>query len=669
MQIEEITIEQIINKNIVIPDNQRGYDWKQMHADDFWNDMFEYEEEVKNEDYFLGTILVRTITKNMKTKYEILDGQQRLTTIFIFLIALREICKQYQYIRLEMWCRYMLEAKNFSFSPSPTIKKVYDRMKKFSWDGEFKRGVGFQNARVKPVYDFFTKEIKENIEQFRSEDKTVGTEGRNIATEDHLLMLTQKICHIKIALITINKIEEGFMLFERMNARGATLQPTDLLKNFLFSKQIPNLKGSWERITDNPDFIKKFSVVQMVRYFYMTREGHITKGKLYRALKEIVKPNPKKFVDELEVFANYYRTIVSIRHGAEHKSRSLLESFNIKLRDNADRFFSVFKSLSGLNRYGIQQPISVIFAYLAKFEELGLDQDEEYRIAVPFFLEHLERFHFINNFILSEPTNKVETHYGNFAQKFSQAKDKREFDSVEKQLFKKLEIGSKEEFIEEFTALNYIKDKGKLKELFYRIKLVDKKNGKCKTASSARRYTIDPSLKNDTWNLEHWLSQKPGNKKLLEKLDDENDIHNIGNILLISSELNNKHLQNKSMVEKAYLLKNNKIASELQDPDLFDFVEEYAEDHENWTSDVIKKRAKKLATDSYNIFWQFRYEAEMTTQQRSRSAYVSQEEIDQMSPSELLERSSFLEKKKKKNSTENEVLSRMKSKIERSNFN
>ena len=116
MQIEEITIEQIINKNIVIPDNQRGYDWKQMHADDFWNDMFEYEEEVKNEDYFLGTILVRTITKNMKTKYEILDGQQRLTTIFIFLIALREICQQYQYIRLEMWCRYMLEAKNFSFS-------------------------------------------------------------------------------------------------------------------------------------------------------------------------------------------------------------------------------------------------------------------------------------------------------------------------------------------------------------------------------------------------------------------------------------------------------------------------------------------------------------------------------------------------------------------------
>ena len=95
-----------------------------MHADDFWNDMFEFQKEVKNEDYFLGTILVRTTTKKMVTKYEILDGQQRLTTIFIFLIALREICKKYEHDTLEVWTRLILEPKDYSFSPSPTIKTI-----------------------------------------------------------------------------------------------------------------------------------------------------------------------------------------------------------------------------------------------------------------------------------------------------------------------------------------------------------------------------------------------------------------------------------------------------------------------------------------------------------------------------------------------------------------
>jgi uncharacterized protein with ParB-like and HNH nuclease domain len=645
MQIEEITLRNIVNKNIVIPDNQRGYDWKALHADDFWNDMFEFEEEEQIEDYFLGTILVRVDSSQMESKYEILDGQQRLTTIFLFFIALRETCKKHNFVNLEMSLRYFLESKQHFFSPSPSIERVFNVMKNHQWDGKAPTKVGYEYRKVKSVYEFFMAGIKDRIEEFQIVNKTLGFEEIKVETEDHLIAFHEKILDIKIALITIYKIEEGFMLFERMNARGAMLQPTDLLKNFLFSKQISNLKESWERITTNPDDIKRFSVVQMIRYFFMTREGHITKSKLYRALKEIVKPNPEKFVNELEIFADYYRNIISIEHGSEHLSKSLLESFDIRLKGNADRFFSVFKSISGLNRYGIQQPISVIFSYLSKYQQLKLDEDEDYKEAVPYFLECLERFHFINNFILSEPSNKVETHYGNFAQKFYNAKNKKEFDYIEKQLFEKLELGSKDEFIEEFTDLNYIKNKAKLKEIFYRIKLIDKKNGKCKPVSIARRYSIDPTLSNDTWNLDHWLAQNVQDKDLLEKLDKYDDIHNIGNILLISSDLNNtKHFGNKTPDAKVQLLEDNKSASELQDLDLLEFVEEYAEDHKNWTSDVINKRAKKLAKDSFNIFWQFNY-LHGLEKQKVRWTYLSPEEIEQMSESEVLNIKKIYEKK------------------------
>ena len=246
MDIDPITIGEILKKNIVIPDNQRGYDWKEMHADDFWNDMFEFQEEVEHEDYFLGTILVRSSTKKMVTEYEILDGQQRLTTIFLFLIALRETCKKHELTSLEMSCRYQLESKEYSFSPSPSIKRVFNIMKHHNWDGKPPSGVGYEFRKVKNVYSFFMKGLQERIEQFQLQCKTEDFNERIDLTEHHLIDLQERILRIKIALLTITKTEEGFMLFERLNARGATLQPTDLLKNFLFSKQkqITNLKDS-----------------------------------------------------------------------------------------------------------------------------------------------------------------------------------------------------------------------------------------------------------------------------------------------------------------------------------------------------------------------------------------------------------------------------------------
>ena len=69
----------------------------------------------------------------------------------------------------------------------------------------------------------------------------------------------------------------------------------------------------------------------------------------------------------------------------------------------------------------------------------------------------------------------------------------------------------------------------KIKEIFCRIKMVDNVNGKCLPKSTASQYSLNPKLNIDTWNAEHWLAQndKAGN----EKLDNKDDLHNIGNLL------------------------------------------------------------------------------------------------------------------------------------------
>jgi hypothetical protein len=675
MFIDDVQIQRVLAFDLVIPDNQRGYDWKKYNADDFWEDMFAFEDDEKIDDYFLGSILLLDITTpkaketskdgrpiypNKTPTYEILDGQQRLTTLYIFLIALRQIAKQHELDRIWYSCNDYLDSSLHSFKPSPSIAQAYNRMKKNSWNGKFEPGVGRQNQKVKPVYDFFIKGMNDEMEKFIENNENLDFEDLHEAKDDHFLKLLGKVTDIKIALITILNIEEGFMLFERLNSRGVPLSPTDLLKNYLFSKKedITNLKEKWERIT-NPEEIKGTKIIQMVRYFYITRQGHITKGKLYRALKKLVKPNPEKFVKDLEKFSEFYKNYTSIEHANFEETRTLLDRFNIKLKSNADKLFSVFKSISGLNRYGIVQPIPLIYAYLAKYAELDLDNDEDYKQAVTYFLECLERFHFINNFILSEPNNRVETLYGNFAKRFTDVKEKREFDFVEKQLFAKLKLGSKEEFIDAYTNLEYNADGNKIKEIFCRIKMVNNVNGKCLPKSTASQYSLNPKLNIDTWNAEHWLAQndKAGN----EKLDNKDDLHNIGNLLLISTLLNNK-LGNKSIPEKINYLTQNKLAADLQDPSLIRFIDEYTDYHENWNSEAIRKRAMKLAKDSYNIFWRFNY-LDGLEKQKSRWSYISPDEIEQMSEDEIKDKIHFLETKVARNPTEEEILIRLKAEI------
>ena len=62
MFIDDVNIEHVIAFDLVIPDNQRGYDWTKYNADDFWDDMFAFEDDDKIDDYFLGSILLLDIT-------------------------------------------------------------------------------------------------------------------------------------------------------------------------------------------------------------------------------------------------------------------------------------------------------------------------------------------------------------------------------------------------------------------------------------------------------------------------------------------------------------------------------------------------------------------------------------------------------------------------------
>ena len=85
------SIIEIFQKLYVIPEYQRPYSWAEDKCYDLWNDIVDKYEEEKNKqssikgEYFLGTMV---LIKNNNGIFEVIDGQQRLTSLLILLKAL-----------------------------------------------------------------------------------------------------------------------------------------------------------------------------------------------------------------------------------------------------------------------------------------------------------------------------------------------------------------------------------------------------------------------------------------------------------------------------------------------------------------------------------------------------------------------------------------------------
>lgn len=77
-------------KSFEIPVYQRAYSWEKDQWQTFLNDLLEQIEGENN--YFYGNILLETVKKDVK--YEIIDGQQRLTTLTIFIRSILNVLKK-----------------------------------------------------------------------------------------------------------------------------------------------------------------------------------------------------------------------------------------------------------------------------------------------------------------------------------------------------------------------------------------------------------------------------------------------------------------------------------------------------------------------------------------------------------------------------------------------
>src|SRR5260370_35593988 len=207
------TIGEILTlaEQFVVPKYQRGFAWDTEEAGEFFTDL--ETESQGGRGLFLGT-LIFNISEQANDRIIIVDGQQRLTTIFLLLIACRELGKslglsgiaQETQKRITVTDPTTAESKGPLLVASEAIRDVFNEMTKSDWDGGFPQKIGSKSVKrqsryLRPVYDYFEKGIK-------------------CYDKDRLSKLLKAVYDARVIRIAIEGDDEPFIIFWRKEPRG-----------------------------------------------------------------------------------------------------------------------------------------------------------------------------------------------------------------------------------------------------------------------------------------------------------------------------------------------------------------------------------------------------------------------------------------------------------------
>lgn len=293
-----------------VPDFQRDYSWDEDNWEDLWNDILTINEN--DESHYMGSIV---LLNKGDSNYQIIDGQQRFTTLSIISLAvisklkelaLSNIEKEENNERVDLLMKDYIGQKDsvsLTYSSKLFLNENNDsfyqrRLLAFSKPINIKKLLDSEKLLWK-AYEFFTSKINNLYKNMNN--------GSELAS-----FLKNKIGkNLLFIQITVEDELNAYTVFETLNSRGVELTSTDLLKNYLFSlvakssSDLEQVKKQWKKIIDIIG-LKNFPV--FLRHYLNSKMKLINKGSLFKAIKQNVQKDDEVFtlLDNLEESAYIY---------------------------------------------------------------------------------------------------------------------------------------------------------------------------------------------------------------------------------------------------------------------------------------------------------------------------------------------------------------------------
>lgn len=586
------------NDRYYVPSFQRDYAWGAEQVPELWTDLMASEGD--GEGTFLGhLILYRKSSADVGNDDEpaglgIIDGQQRLTTLSLLILACRDHAREKKLMEhaadlqrlLSFTDRVSLNTGGVRVEVASNISSLYKYMvsdeawfetsfpTKLKGVTKLKRGAN----RIRPVYDFFRNEL------------------RKLKKEADFIKLKGAVYNCYFIVLEINEKSQAFEIFERNNARGIPLNIADLLKNLLFSRDdLTTLEQKWDEIVKRAGS----TMQRMIKYYAYLHHGLVRKKDTYRKLRgTVLGMQTPEFMTSLDKFSVFYSYCNQV--GDADKFNTVLTAIgNANVRGNESYCKSIKRSIDALSFFGITQTTPVIYAGLnavSRLEEKGRSAPLSKLIVE--VVECIEKYHFVNNVICTSVGHDIEVLYANKAAEFYKCPSVQEFKAICKDLITKLKEKreTKGNFTSKFVEIYYgvtPYELGLIGYIFDRFQNVGEYGAQIEWI-----FNTDPEVILRDFSIDHFWEQ--GNREHFE--GDPDMVDNIGNLNILPRHTNSDDVNSLEIPEKIKVLKQRNYEGLKY---LKDFLQWYESDCEKWTETEVRKRATLLAEKAFDEIWAF----------------------------------------------------------------
>ncbi|GAA8508686.1 DUF262 and DUF1524 domain-containing protein [Helicobacter pylori] len=562
MEADATTLLNFIKDNqknqLVIPIYQRLYSWEKEQCKQLWDDIIKIGGNDKMNGHFIGSILyVLDKITHSNNALLIIDGQQRLTTITLLLIALKDHLND-EVKRKEIEDHYLINSDKDGDEKFRLILSESDKDTLLYLIDKDRRKPSELSSKIVENFKLFEEWISKNTDKLETIFKGL-----------------EKLMIVEIALEKGK--DDPQLIFESMNSKGMELAQTDLIRNYIvmeteIEKQEGFYNQYWRAMEENFKQSKKQSKREdlfdkFVRH-YLTIKIKIGKvpneKRVYEAFKDYQQKEGigiEDLLKDLQKYCGYFCQIVFKKETDKDLNKAL--GFLVDL--DRDVVYPLLLELYSdysdgvLSKDDFRRSIALIESYICRRTVCRLGANSLNKVF-PSFTKHIQK---------DEYFKSLKAHFG--------------------YLTNNQRFPNNDEFKDRLITIDfYNKFKKKTKCFLERLENFDRKE---------RVYTHE-------YTIEHIMPQKLTEEWERDLGENFQEIHNkylhtIGNLTLTgyNSEYSNKSFQEKQGMEKGFKYSPLRLNKDLRD------LESFGEEE-------IKKRANDLADLALKIWTYPKLDAE-----------------------------------------------------------
>jgi uncharacterized protein with ParB-like and HNH nuclease domain len=355
-QIQNISIQLegignvLKSKRFKVPAYQRSYAWEVDHVESLLTDI---NDAIKNKEkeYFLGSVVV---TAGQNNRCDVVDGQQRLTTVSLIISAIKDIFSEDGDTKTSasIESEFLASTDRKTKEKEPKLilneidNEVFQELIENIDDVDCASYRRISHIKLINAANFCKKYLKNMCDKSKDSDSDLHE------------LLDYLETNMKIIVVTAPDDSNAFIIFETLNDRGLELAISDLLKNYLFHRSGDKIDETKSRWTTMVSILESASndplVVTYLRHFSMAKYGLIRERELFSAIKKRItnKKTALAYSNLLSEGARIYSALIN----TEHDFWSAYDPV-------------VSKSVSTLNLLGMTQIRPLLLAILDKFDK------------------------------------------------------------------------------------------------------------------------------------------------------------------------------------------------------------------------------------------------------------------------------------------------------------